>query len=361
MYQFDNLFAALSGLGIANGILFGVYLFKKPQTANRYLSIFLLLLSFRFAITTVSYFVRNPQHHFVDWGLLMNLTLGPAFLAYVLSLFKQDLSRAFWPKHLWSTLFLGVALLLERNVLPLGSSFEPFQNAWFALNQVTMLHWIFYLVYTYRWSKGQLAEKKAQGLDISKVEQWLTGLFIFMGILILGYSFNNARVLCVIFCPLFYTIIVYFLLAFFIKNYSLLQKAFVFEPAKNNVLKSELVPQLQAQLQQFMQEERSFQDATLTLDKLAQKMGCSSHVLSHYINNHEGCNFPDWLNRYRVNHACQLLLDPQFEHLTIAALAYDSGFNTLSVFNGAFKKLVGCTPSAFRKAGGAILLPLSLK
>lgn len=349
MYQFDNLFAALSGLGIANGILFGVYLFKKPQAANRYLSIFLLLLSFRFAITTVSYFVRNPQHHFVDWGLLLNLTLGPLFLAYVFSLFKQDLSRAFWTKHLWPTLFLGVALLLERNLLPLGSSFEPFQNAWFALNQVTMLHWIFYLVYAYRWSKGQLIEKSAQGLDISKVQQWLTGLFLFMGILILGYSFNNARVLCVIFCPLFYTIIVYLLLAFFIKNYSFLQKAFLLETTKNNILKSELVPKLQAQLQQFIQEERGFCDANLTLDKLAQKMGCSSHALSHYINNHEGYNFSDWLNGCRVAHACSLLLDEKYAHLKIAAIAYESGFNTLSVFNTAFKKMVKQTPSEFRK------------
>lgn len=216
-------------------------------------------------------------------------------------------------------------------------------------NQLTLLHWILYLVYAYRWSKWRLAEKKAQGWSVQKMQEWLWGLFLFMGILILGYSFNNAKVLCVIFCPLFYTIIVYLILAYFIKNFTLLQKTQAWEKSKHSAIKTEQIPQLKAQLQRLMGEERGFRDPELSLDKLAQQVGCSTHVLSHYINTYEGCNFPDWLNRFRVEYACQLLLDPKYARLKIAALAYESGFNTLSVFNGAFKKVVGCTPSEFRK------------
>lgn len=351
MYQFDNLFAAFSALGIANGLLLGGYLLKKSHASNRYLGIFLLLLSLRYGITTVSYFYRNPQNDLlVDWGLLLNLTLGPVFLAYVYGLFKQNLPKSFWAKQLWPVLLLATLLILARTILPWGDVFTPFQNAWFVLNQLTLLHWILYLVYTYRWSRSQLREG-AQRLDVNGVQLWLNGLLLFMGVLILGYSFNNAKILCVIFCPLFYTIIVYLLLAYFIKNYNLLQKAFGADLAKNNVLKAEFVPQLQAQLQHFMEDEQGFRDANLSLEKLAQKMGCSSHALSHYINSYEGCNFSDWLNRYRVAYACQLLLDAHYAQLKIAAIAYDSGFNTLSVFNGAFKKEVGCTPSEYRRMG----------
>lgn len=349
MYQFDNLFAALSALGIANGLLLGGYLLKKSHVSNRYLGAFLLLLSLRYGITTVSYFYRNPQNDFlVDWGLLLNLSLGPLFLAYVSDLLKQNLPKGFWVRQLWPMGFLAVLLILARTILPWGDVFTPFQTPWFALNQLTLLHWILYLVYTYRWSRSQLREG-IPGLDVHGVQLWLNGLLLFMGVLVLGYSFNNAKILCVIFCPLFYTIIVYLLLAYFIKNYNLLQKAFGADLAKNNALKAEFVPQLQAQLQQFMEQEQGFRDADLNLEKLAQKMGCSSHALSHYINSYEGCNFSDWLNRYRVTYACQLLLDEQYAQLKIAAIAYDSGFNTLSVFNGAFKKVLHQTPSEFRK------------
>lgn len=353
MYQFDSLFAALSGLGITNGVLFGMYLLRKgqgeAQITNQYLGYFMLLLSLRFAITTLSYFYRSPEWYFVDLGLVFNLALGPCFLAYVYSVFRAPLPASFWIKQLLPAIGLGVLAVLARTVLPIGSFFEPFKNGWFMVNQLTLLHWILYLVYAYHWSKLRFAEKKAQGWDVQKMQEWLWGLLLFMGILILGYSFNNAKVLCVIFCPLFYTIIVYLILAYFIKNHTLFQKTQVWEKAKPSPLKTGQVAQLKVQLQRLMEQEQAFRDPELNLDKLAQQVGSSSHALSHYINTYEGCNFPDWLNRFRVDYACQLLLDPQYAQLKIAALAYESGFNTLSVFNGAFKKVVGCTPSEFRR------------
>lgn len=353
MYQFDSLFAALSGLGIANGILFGLYLLRKGQgevqNTNQYLGYFMLLLSLRFAITTVSYFYRSPEWHVVDVGLVLNLALGPCFLAYVYSIFRTPVPVLFWIKQLFPAIGLGVVALLARTVLPLGTFFEPFKNGWFMVNQVTLLHWILYLVYAYCWSKLSLAEKKAQGFNVQKIQEGLWGLLLFMGILILGYSFNNAKVLCVIFCPLFYTIIVYLILAYFIKNYTSLQKAYAWEKGKPSAIKTEQIAQIKVQLQRLMAEEQCFRDSELSLDKLAQQLGSSTHALSHYINTYEGCNFSDWLNRFRVEYACQLLHDPQFAQLKIAALAYESGFNTLSVFNVAFKKVVGCTPSEYRK------------
>lgn len=353
MYQFDSLFAALSGLGIVNGILFGLYLLHKGQgetrTTNQFLAYFMLLLSLRFAITTLSYFYRSPEWYFVDMGLVLNLALGPCFLAYVFSLFKAPLPNFFWIRQLLPAIGLGILAVLARTVLPAGPFFEPFKNGWFMVNQLTLLHWILYLVYAYRWSRLHFLERKAQGWSVQKIEEWLRGLLLFMGILILGYSFNNAKVLCVIFCPMFYTIIVYLILAYFIKNYTSLQKAYAWEKGKPSPIKTEQIPQLKGQLQRLMEEEQVFRDPEMSLDKLAQQLGSSSHALSYYINTYEGCNFPDWLNRFRVEYACQLLHDPQYAQLKIAALAYESGFNTLSVFNGAFKKVVGCTPSEFRR------------
>jgi len=41
--------------------------------------------------------------------------------------------------------------------------------------------------------------------------------------------------------------------------------------------------------------------------------------------------------------------DPNQRQLTILALAYESGFNSKTVFNTFFKKMMGQTPKAYWK------------
>jgi len=45
-----------------------------------------------------------------------------------------------------------------------------------------------------------------------------------------------------------------------------------------------------------------------------------------------------------------LLVNTESEKFTISSIAFDSGFNSLSSFNSAFKKFEGITPSMFRKS-----------
>jgi AraC-like DNA-binding protein len=72
------------------------------------------------------------------------------------------------------------------------------------------------------------------------------------------------------------------------------------------------------------------------------------HALSQVINEQFSSNFNDFINSYRVEDAKKMLMDPEGRNFTIASIAYDSGFNTLSAFNVAFKKFTGVTPSQFR-------------
>jgi AraC-like DNA-binding protein len=352
MYQFDSLFAGLTSLGIGNGVLFALYLLhqarREGQFSNRYLGWFMLVLSSRFALTALHYFYRTPDADFAHLGLGLNLALGPFFLAYVYTLFKEPLSKGFWFTHLWP------ALLVPPTVWSLHTFVEleilaPFQSGWFVFNQVTLLHAVLYWVFSYRWGKIKLEERAQRGIGIDPMHNWLRGLLIFLSVLTLAYSFNNAKILCVIFCPLFYTIIVYLILAYFMRHYALFQKGDGWDAPKTMVLKTEKAGELKSQLLAFMTEQEGFLDAALSLDKLAKQLGVSTHQLSHYINTQEGCNFADWVNRYRVLHACKLLQHPKYAHLKIAAIAHESGFNTLSVFNGAFKRMMGCTPSLFKK------------
>lgn len=98
----------------------------------------------------------------------------------------------------------------------------------------------------------------------------------------------------------------------------------------------------------YMKEKEIFKDHNITLGQLAKEISITPHLLSQIINEQFSHNFNDFVNSYRVEEARKMLADPAKNNLTIASIAYDCGFNTLSAFNTAFKKFTGLTPSMFR-------------
>ena len=56
--------------------------------------------------------------------------------------------------------------------------------------------------------------------------------------------------------------------------------------------------------------------------------------------------FTRFVNEFRIAHASQMLAD---EHLSIANVSYESGFNNLSHFNKQFKIITGLSPREYRK------------
>lgn len=87
-------------------------------------------------------------------------------------------------------------------------------------------------------------------------------------------------------------------------------------------------------------------EADLSLHKLAEEIDVKPHNLSQVINQYHQKHFHDFINMYRIEEAKKLLLETS---LKIEAVAFDSGFNSISTFNVAFKKETGLTPSKFRK------------
>tara|TARA_R110002124_G_scaffold138576_6_gene302145 strand:- start:74445 stop:76196 length:1752 start_codon:yes stop_codon:yes gene_type:complete len=99
-----------------------------------------------------------------------------------------------------------------------------------------------------------------------------------------------------------------------------------------------------------MEEEQLFLDTSLSLRMLAEKIDLHANHLSWLLNFSFKKNFNDFINQYRLNHFKTMALDPKFQHITILGLAYDSGFNSKSVFNNYFKKVEGNTPSQWVKS-----------
>lgn len=100
-------------------------------------------------------------------------------------------------------------------------------------------------------------------------------------------------------------------------------------------------PALLARLDAHMREARPWLNPDLTLIALARKLGVPAKALSAAVNQGHGENVARYVNRYRVEHACALMLAG---HPVTAALL-DSGFNTKSNFHRAFLHLHQVSPT----------------
>lgn len=106
-----------------------------------------------------------------------------------------------------------------------------------------------------------------------------------------------------------------------------------------------------AKMDRVMTEELLYLDPQFNLQQLAGRLDLTPHRVSQLLNQFRGENFSDYVNRFRVEHFKRAVQDPSNTHLSLLAIAYDSGFNSKAAFNAVFKKMSGMTPSEFKERG----------
>jgi len=102
-------------------------------------------------------------------------------------------------------------------------------------------------------------------------------------------------------------------------------------------------------LLQCMKTEKPYLDPMIGLQELAQKLSIPPHDLSQVLNTTLEQNFFDFINSYRIEESKKIFSEDPSNKKTILEILYESGFNSKSVFNIAFKKQTGLTPTQFRK------------
>lgn len=107
-----------------------------------------------------------------------------------------------------------------------------------------------------------------------------------------------------------------------------------------------------SKLEAAMATGRMYLDSQLTLTKLCAELNESTHYVSQVINQDLETTFYDLVNRYRVENAQAMLLSDTGK--TVLEIALESGFNSKSTFNAAFRLHAGTTPSAYRKQDRAV-------
>lgn len=99
----------------------------------------------------------------------------------------------------------------------------------------------------------------------------------------------------------------------------------------------------------LMETEKPYIKQILSLQDLADALQISRNQLSFVLNHHLHQNFYDYIHSLRLEECKLRILDPKFANYSILAIAYDSGFNSKTVFYRIFKESEKMTPTEYRQ------------
>ncbi|RPI33505.1 MAG: AraC family transcriptional regulator [Nitrospiraceae bacterium] len=91
----------------------------------------------------------------------------------------------------------------------------------------------------------------------------------------------------------------------------------------------------------------------MTLDKLAYAASLSKYHFCRLFKKHTGVSPKKFVSERRIERATKL-----FEHnrnMSVSLAAFEVGFNDVNIFIRSFKKMMGVTPTAFKRSLGARL------
>ena len=123
------------------------------------------------------------------------------------------------------------------------------------------------------------------------------------------------------------------------------------EPVKTKkpLLDSNTSAEYSSRLIAHISENKPYLNPDLSLRDLAKQIDIHPNHLSWILNNSIGLNFNEFINQYRIEAFKTNAKAQENAYLTIEGLAYESGFNSKTVFNTYFKKETGLTPRQFLK------------
>jgi AraC-like DNA-binding protein len=84
----------------------------------------------------------------------------------------------------------------------------------------------------------------------------------------------------------------------------------------------------------------------LAMKDLARQLDMSERTFTRFFRTATGNSFTDFVNRLRINRACQLLMETE---RYVNNICYDAGFNNVANFNRRFLAFKGMTPKQFRQ------------
>lgn len=348
----------------------GLFILKKKNLSVIFLSLILLINS----LLMVNVFLIDSKIIFKNQNLLfiplqIMLALGPLIYLYTKSMiikefkFKIKYLLLFIPALLEFVYYLTLFSLNTQEKL---SFFNKYHD--FIISPIEQALGIIYTVIFLTISLKLLVKyEKFVNNNFSNKTQvtlaWLTKLlivystiWIFWSIIsVVDYFIFNWELNYHIYYPIYILFSIFTILIFvyaFNKKHSILavETDIVIQTIETVDLLTDENLELIYKLKKLMIDDKLYLDSNLKIITLANKLNIPSHKLSNLLNSGLKKSFYDFVNYYRVEHVKNMLLNKKYDHLTILAIALESGFNSKSTFNDIFKKITKTTPKEFKKA-----------
>lgn len=342
----DILLVIVSSAGLLHGVLFAFYLsvFKKKKTLSNLLLAFILVcMAFRIGKSVMLNFGDGLEPIFIFAGLAFLLLIGPLLRWYVFGMTRPNFKL---PKY-YILEFVPFALIFIASLFVTKEWYENSKLVIIVFSSGLVfiyLHFAFYIVLSWRTLKRAKRHYKQeqQTKSRSAILNWLHLLIIGFVVIWGSYVLNILdETVPYVVGPILYSVIIYFLSykAFQLKVTDL--DGDVFKANNNNLLFDDI--------SKLVIDTKLYLEPDVSLAKLSTMIGKTTQLTSSVINQYAKQNFNDFINYYRIQDAKKLLSSAGSDKYTISSIAFDTGFSSLSSFNGAFKKFEGMTPSSYRK------------
>ena len=359
----EFIFIGFCSLAALNAVFFAAYIWLKPNRntyASALISLFLIITAYRIA----QMLLHDMQD---DFNLGINLKtffffiptfplIGPFLLLYIKSVSTKDFQ--FRPKHLFHLVpFISILIidLLNRKNFPLSPDNRVHYLIYCVEISVILVQFLTYIlvsfVFTRKLIKQNIPEKSSK--------DHINPYYLRNVVLIISFIWIIYAMYCIqtyfkfyfatrVIEALYYSLLSYCILYYELSGQRITSLNNITARYKSSVLSAADTLKFKTMILDYISKNESYKDHNITLGKFAKSISLTPHVVSQVINEQLSCNFNDFINSYRVEEAKKMLIDTGMKNITVASIAYDCGFNTLSAFNTAFKKFTGLTPSQFR-------------
>ncbi|QSE96475.1 helix-turn-helix domain-containing protein [Fulvivirga lutea] len=337
----DIVLVIISGLGVIHGLFLAVFLFtytKGNSLTNKLLAYLLLILSFRIGKSVFLEFAEDLHTKIIFIGLATMFMIGPLFLMMVKTLTDQSFTVK--SKHYLHFIPALIGLIFGFWMEEVYLSIYPI---WlFAIAFLTYyLHLLIYLLIGFLTAKKNSDNLNQSGFKLIKL--------LFFGLIIIWFAYVLNLFdddIPYIIGPILYSMAAY-TISFIVIKEGLIEKVNSIK-YKTTSATDEQINELYHKVEKLIEEESLFENADLTLQSLSSSMRVSPQLLSMAINKKANQNFNSFINQFRIEKAKSLFENEAFNNRTISSIAFDVGFNSISSFNTAFKKLTKETPNSYR-------------
>lgn len=330
-----NLLFLFASIGVLNGFVVSIYLFLKKERslAEVYFAGLLVALSIRIGKSILYYFDRETDLLVLQIGLSFCVFIGPLFYLFLKHKLSPDQTRNLIDRLLLTGLVITIILI--GMIYP----YRVYPEIW---NGV-----IIYFIYGV-WSLFTLLglglllknwkQIKSQSSKFDRF--YLTAIVVAYLLITLTYQLALYTGVFYIWGSLIFTLSFYVLLGRILtKKREILPKV-VPQPLTNG-------EEMMRQVLTTMEHQKLYLNPQLKLGDLAQATSISRHVLSRLLNEVYPDGFSQFVKKYRVEEAKQLIKD--HSEWSLDGVGHEAGFSSRSSFFEAFKKVESMTPAQFRK------------